>query len=67
MRGYAAGAGAADAYLRRRFAGAVPLVVGPMYGNVGVRRGVAGLVVTVLFVVLWVWGGYIRRGEGECV
>ncbi|KAI8942043.1 hypothetical protein NX059_000147 [Plenodomus lindquistii] len=63
---YAASAVAANTFLRSCFAGAFPLVVGPMYHNIGVgpassiTGGFAALLVPVPFV-FYVFGKGIRR------
>lgn len=63
---YAASAVAANTFLRSCFAGAFPLVVAPMYGNIGtgpassITGGFAALMVPVPFV-FWVFGERIRR------
>lgn len=66
--GYAASAVAANTFLRSCFAGAFPLVVGPMYANIGVgpassiTGGFAALLVPVPFV-FYVYGKSIRKGS----
>jgi hypothetical protein len=66
--GYAASAVAANTFLRSCFAGAFPLVVGPMYENIGVgpassiTGGFAALLVPVPFV-FYVFGKRIRRAS----
>jgi DHA1 family multidrug resistance protein-like MFS transporter len=64
--GYAASAVAANTFLRSCFAGAFPLVVSPLYHNVGVgpassiTGGFAALLIPVPFV-FYVYGKSIRR------
>ncbi|PSN74014.1 MFS general substrate transporter [Corynespora cassiicola Philippines] len=63
---YAASAVAANTFLRSCFAGAFPLVVGPMYRNIGVgpgssiTGGFATLLIPVPFV-FWVYGKRVRK------
>lgn len=63
---YAASAVAANTFLRSCFAGAFPLVVGPMYHNIGVgpgssvTGGFAALLIPVPFV-FYAYGKRIRR------
>jgi DHA1 family multidrug resistance protein-like MFS transporter len=63
---YAASAVAANTFLRSCFAGAFPLVVGPLYHHLGVGPGAsitggfAALLIPVPFV-FFVWGKRIRR------
>jgi DHA1 family multidrug resistance protein-like MFS transporter len=65
---YAASAVAANTFLRSCFAGAFPLVVTPLYHNIGVgpastiTGGFAALLVPVPFV-FYVFGKRIRRGS----
>lgn len=65
---YAASAVAANTFLRSCFAGAFPLVVGPMYRRLGtgvassITGGFAALLVPVPFV-FYVWGKRIRAGS----
>lgn len=65
---YAASAVAANTFLRSCFAGAFPLVVSPLYHNIGVgpgssiTGGFAALLIPVPFV-FYVWGKRIRAGS----
>ncbi|KAH7063843.1 major facilitator superfamily domain-containing protein [Paraphoma chrysanthemicola] len=65
---YAASAVAANTFLRSCFAGAFPLVVGPMYRNIGtgpassITGGFAALLIPVPFV-FYVFGKRIRAGS----
>jgi DHA1 family multidrug resistance protein-like MFS transporter len=66
--GYAASAVAANTFLRSCFAGAFPLVVGPMYRNIGtgpassITGGFAALLIPVPFV-FYRYGKRIRAGS----
>ncbi|KAF1847675.1 MSF membrane transporter [Cucurbitaria berberidis CBS 394.84] len=65
---YAASAVAANTFLRSCFAGAFPLVVGPLYHNIGVgpassiTGGFAALLIPVPFV-FYVFGKRVRRAS----
>ncbi|KAF2875356.1 major facilitator superfamily domain-containing protein [Massariosphaeria phaeospora] len=65
---YAASAVAANTFLRSCFAGAFPLVVGPLYHNIGVgpgssiTGGFAALLIPVPFI-FYVYGKRIRRAS----
>lgn len=65
---YAASAVAANTFLRSCFAGAFPLVVGPLYHNIGVgpgssiTGGFAALLIPVP-IVLYIFGKRIRAGS----
>ncbi|ORY03329.1 major facilitator superfamily domain-containing protein [Clohesyomyces aquaticus] len=65
---YAASAVAANTFLRSCFAGAFPLVVGPLYHNIGVgpgssiTGGFAALLIPVPFV-FYIFGKRIRAGS----
>jgi len=65
---YAASAVAANTFLRSCFAGAFPLVVAPMYHNIGtgpsssITGGFAALLIPVPFV-FYVYGRRIRAGS----
>lgn len=65
---YAASAVAANTFLRSCFAGAFPLVVGPLYHNVGIgpgssiMGGFAALLIPVPFV-FYIYGKRIRAGS----
>ncbi|OAQ77788.1 MFS multidrug transporter [Purpureocillium lilacinum] len=68
FQAYAASAVAANTFLRSCFAGAFPLVVGPMFHNIGVgpgssiTGGFAALLIPVPFV-FYVYGKRIRAGS----
>ncbi len=68
FQAYAASAVAANTFLRSCFAGAFPLVVGPLYHNIGVGPGVsiaagfAALLIPVPFV-FYIYGKRIRAAS----